>query len=106
MLFQFLYTVMYAVTKRGRLKLLLDGYMYTKQREGHDHFVWRCCVRETCAARIWLRKLPSEKIIKQIPHSHLPDWLKWHRATQTAVRLAQLVSPSPTNSTSDIVTQK
>jgi hypothetical protein len=105
MLFQFLCTVMYAVTKRGRLKLLLDGYMYTQQREGQNHFVWRCCDRGTCAARIWLRKLPSEKITKQIPHSHPPDWQQWHKATQTAVRLPHLASVSPANNTNDILIQ-
>jgi len=80
--------------------------MYTQQREGQNHFVWRCCDRGMCAARIWLHKLPSEKITKQILHSHPPDWQQWHKATQTAVQLARLASVSPANSMSDMLIQK
>ena len=105
MLFQFLCTVTYEVTKRRRLKLLLDGYMYTQRHEGQNHSVWRCCDRGTCVAQIWLSKLPSEKIIKKILHSHPPDWQQWHKATQTAVHLTHLASVSPANSTSDILIQ-
>jgi hypothetical protein len=105
MLFQFLCTVMYAVTQWGCLKLL-DGYMYTQQNEGLNHIVWHCHDRGMCAAWIWLHKLPSEKVTRQISHSHPPDWQQCHLAIQTAVQLTCLASLSPANSTNDILTLK
>ncbi|XP_021914815.1 broad-complex core protein isoforms 1/2/3/4/5-like isoform X7 [Zootermopsis nevadensis] len=70
--------VMYAVTKRGQRKLLLDGYMYTKHQERQYHVVWRCCERNTCSARICQRSIPPHKIIKRGQHSHPPDWTRFY----------------------------
>ncbi|XP_069692344.1 uncharacterized protein [Periplaneta americana] len=70
---------MYAVTERGQRKLLLDGYMYTKHQERRRHVVWRCCERTTCSARVSQRLIPPHDIIKGRPHTHPPDWDRFHQ---------------------------
>jgi len=73
---------MYAVTERGQRKLLLDGYMYTKHQERQWHVVWRCCERTTCNARVSQLSVPPHKIVKQKPHSHPPNWIRFHQCLE------------------------
>jgi hypothetical protein len=81
------YTVMYAETERGRQKLLLEGYIYTKHEVTRRHVVWRCCNRTKCHARIWILTMPPHQIIKRRPHSHPPDWEHYYLAVEQAQSL-------------------
>lgn len=73
---------MYAVTERGQRKLLLDGYMYTKHQERRWHVVWRCCERNTCTARVFQLLVPPHKIVNRKPHSHPPNWKRFHQCLE------------------------
>ena len=70
----------YVPSERGHLKLLLNGYVYTKQVDTVTHIVWRCCDRRNCHARLWQFATSPEKIVLRKEHSHPPDWERYKRA--------------------------
>ena len=62
-------------TKRGGRKAILDGYMYTLQRqaEGVRYSQWACARREVCKGR--LKMSPDEKDWEVVGiHNHLPNF--------------------------------
>ena len=60
------------VTKRGKAKLLLDGFAYVLDKTGRENVeYWRCEDREKCKARL---TTDGRKIIKITGEcTHAPD---------------------------------
>lgn len=61
-------------TERGSLAILVEGYMYRKEREYDNYTTWRC-TRKSCKARC---KTGNDNIIKlidrsKIDHNHEKD---------------------------------
>ncbi len=62
-------------SKRGKTKLIVDNYVYQKERTNPDGDVmfWRCEKRGICKSRIHT-EIGTDRILRRItPHSHAPD---------------------------------
>ena len=73
---------MFVPSKQGHPKLLLNGYIYTKQEDTPSHIVWRCTNRTACKSRLWHYTTFPHHVVIRKPHSHPPDWERFQEAIQ------------------------
>ncbi|PSN54209.1 hypothetical protein C0J52_03564 [Blattella germanica] len=70
--------LMFVPSRMGRWKLLLNGYMYNKNKNSANYIIWRCIHRTACSASLWYyTEFPYRAVLRK-SHSHPPDWGKYH----------------------------
>ena len=84
----------FSKSQRGKDKLTLDGYMYTKEKNGFEKVIWKCEVR-TCRKRVHTN---GQVVLHQInEHTHAPTHGKTHvAAARHVMKQHALASEEPT----------
>ena len=86
-----------STTTRGKVKLLWNGYAYTKHIEKNGLIRWccTCCASKHCPASAYTDLLPTNPVLKT-DHNHCPEPVKLEVArcqTEMSIRAAASNDP-------------